>query len=274
MSVHIKSTALTPGIEHIADLQFLSFDRLVFDGRFHSFSASSGDREVAIDVLSGQCSVTTAAGKLQGEARQGVFDDAPVMFYIPPATAYTIASQNAVVTLFSAPAAGVTQPPVVIQKGDAANNKVGKNNWFRNVYSSIGENVAAMRLLVGETLNPPGNWSSSPPHKHDQFSPPATSSQSALDSPAEVPMEEIYYFQVHPKQGFGFMRLYTKPSAENAFDETMLIRDGDTVLIPRGYHTVVAAPGYRISYVWALAGEARKYGAWADDPDHAWPRQT
>ena len=263
MSVHIKATRLTPGIEHIADLKFLSFHRLVFDASFHSFSASSGDREVALDALSGQCTVTTPAGALEGETREGVFRDAPVMFYIPPGTDYTIDSRNAVVTMFTAPASGVKQEPVVIPKGQSVNNKVGKNNWFRNVYSSIGENVKAMRLLVGETLNPPENWSSSPPHKHDQFSPPA-----------EVPMEEVYYFQVHPKQGFGFMRLYTKPDAENAFDETMLIRDGDTVLIPRGYHTVVAAPGYQVSYVWALAGEARKYGAWADDPDHAWLRQT
>src|ERR1019366_479841 len=108
MSVHIQSTPLTPGIEPIADLQFLSFHRLVFDASFHTFSASSGDRELAIDVLSGQCNVTTPAGTLEGEARQGVFADAPVMFYIPPATDYTIDSHSAVITLFSAPAPSVT----------------------------------------------------------------------------------------------------------------------------------------------------------------------
>ena len=263
MSVHIKSTPLQSGYQHIADLKFLTFARLVFDGNFRSYSASSGDREVALDVLSGKCTVKTPAGPLVGEVRRGCFDDAPVMFYIPPGTAYTMESDNAVVALFSAPASDVKQAAVVIQKNDATLNKVGKDNWFRNVYSSIGENVAAQRLLVGETLNPPGNWSSSPPHKHDAYSPPS-----------EVPMEEIYYFQVHPKQGFGFMRLYTPSDAENPCDEAMLIRDGDTVLIPRGYHTVVAAPGYQVSYVWALAGEARKYGAWADDPDHAWLRKT
>src|SRR5580658_5133832 len=117
MSVHIKSTPLTPGIEHIADLKFLSFDRLVFDASFHSFSTSSGDREVAIDVLSGQCTVTTPAGALEGQAREGVFSDAPVMFYIPPATDYTIDSQNAVITMFTAPATGVKQAPVMIPKG-------------------------------------------------------------------------------------------------------------------------------------------------------------
>lgn len=263
MNIHIKSTALKPGVEHIADLKFLSFDRLVFDATFRTFSASSGDREVSLDVLSGTCSVKTPAGTLAGEARKSCFDDAPVMFYIPPGTDYTVESTDAVITSFTAPASGVAQKACVIPKSEATLNKVGKNNWFRNVYSSIGENIAAQRLLVGETLNPPGNWSSSPPHKHDQFSPPS-----------EVPMEEIYYFQVRPKQGFGFMRLYTKPDAEGAFDETMLIQDGDTVLIPKGYHTVVAAPGYELSYVWALAGEARKYGAWADDPNHAWLRQT
>jgi 5-deoxy-glucuronate isomerase len=265
MSIHIKSTPATPGYTHIADLKYLTFARLIFGDSFRAYSASSGAREIALDVFAGQCTVKTPGGTLTGEARRGPFDDPPVMFYIPPSTDFTVecATGDAHVALFSAPASGVTQAPVCIQPGDATLNRVGKANWFRDVYSSIGENVAAAKLLVGETINPPGNWSSSPPHKHDTFSPPS-----------EVPMEEIYYFQVRPKQGFGFMRLYTNPTAEHPFDQTMLIQDGDTVLIPRGYHTVVAAPGYRINYAWALAGEGRKYGAWADDPNHSWLRNT
>jgi 5-deoxy-glucuronate isomerase len=50
--------------------------------------------------------------------------------------------------------------------------------------------------------------------------------------------------------------------------------DGDTVLIPRGYHPVVACPGYALNYTWVLAGEGRTYGAWSDDPQHAWIKQT
>jgi len=87
-------------------------------------------------------------------------------------------------------------------------------------------------------------------------------------------MEEVYYFQLEPRQGFGFMRVYTDPSDENPFDYSYAVEHGDTVLIPRGYHPVAACPGYSLNYTWVLAGEGRTYGAWADDPKHAWIRNS
>ena len=60
----------------------------------------------------------------------------------------------------------------------------------------------------------------------------------------------------------------------DALNEVLVVEDGDTVIIPRGYHPVVAAPGYQLSYVWALRGEGRRYGAWSDDPAHAWLRNV
>jgi len=122
------------------------------------------------------------------------------------------------------------------------------------------ENVKAQRLLVGETLNPPGNWSSYPPHKHDR------------KAPSEAPLEEVYFFKIKPPHGFGLQRIYTSPEDENPFDEVFLLENDDTVVIPRGYHPVVAAPGYQLYYLWVLAGEERKYGAWSDDPNHRWLR--
>lgn len=86
-------------------------------------------------------------------------------------------------------------------------------------------------------------------------------------------MEEVYYFQTDPPQGFGFMRVYTNPDDDDAFDHAYPVQHGDTVLIPRGYHPVAACPGYTLNYTWILAGEGRTYGAWADDPRHAWIKQ-
>jgi 5-deoxy-glucuronate isomerase len=83
-------------------------------------------------------------------------------------------------------------------------------------------------------------------------------------------MEEIYYFHVDPPQGFGFIRVYTDQDDAQPFDRAFPIENGDTVLIPRGYHPVSACPGYTLNYLWVMAGEARKYGAWTDDPRHAW----
>ena len=116
------------------------------------------------------------------------------------------------------------------------------------------ENVAAGRLVLGETINPPGNWSSAPPHKHD-----------ADDPPNEAELEEIYFFKVEPRQGFGIQRLYNKRD----FDVAYTLKDGDAVAIPEGYHPVVAGPGYRLYYLWFLAGRGRRLHP-RTDPDHAW----
>ena len=137
--------------------------------------------------------------------------------------------------------------------------EVGRDNWRRTVYSALAETVPAERLLAGETLNPPGNWSSYPPHKHDRRNPPN-----------EAVMEEIYFFRVRPAQGYGFIWTYTAAEDPEGFSTVFVVEDGDTVLLPKGYHPVVAAPGYELHYTWVLAGEERRYGAWADDPRHAW----
>jgi len=127
------------------------------------------------------------------------------------------------------------------------------------VQTAVGSNVDADRLLVGETFNPPGNWSSYPPHKHDTLNPPL-----------EAPAEEIYFFLVSPPQGWGIQRIYTAPDHPEPLDEVYVVQDGDATILPRGYHPVCAAAGYRLYYLWGIAGEERRYGAWTDDPAHAW----
>ena len=87
-------------------------------------------------------------------------------------------------------------------------------------------------------------------------------------------MEEVYFYVVKPKQGFGVQCLYQRPEVPNRLDEAFIVRDGDTVVLPRGYHPAVAAPGYQLCYVWVLYAEADVYGAWSDDPDHAWVRNV
>ena len=66
----------------------------------------------------------------------------------------------------------------------------------------------------------------------------------------------------------------TRTLDENPLDYSYAVQHGDTVLIPRGYHPVAACPGYTLNYTWVLAGEGRTYGAWADDPKHAWIRTS
>ena len=193
--------------------------------------------------------------------RADVFSGPPVMLYIPPQSTYEIVSQSSGldVGIFSAPSNATNASPVLLEGAAVVARQIGRGNWQRTVYSALAENTPAERLLAGETLNPPGNWSSYPPHKHDRPNPPQ-----------EAVLEEFYFFRVRPAQGYGFIWTYTAPDDPDGFSTVFVVEDGDTVLLPKGYHPVVAAPGYELHYTWVLAGEERRYGAWADDPRHAW----
>jgi 5-deoxy-glucuronate isomerase len=113
--------------------------------------------------------------------------------------------------------------------------------------------------MVIEVYTPAGNWSSFPPHKHDVHTPPA-----------EVDLEEIYYYRIDRPEGYAIQRVY---SYDGKRDETITVRDGELVLIPDGYHPVVAAHGYNIYYLNALSGSARSLAA-SLDPNYSWVTST
>jgi len=130
--------------------------------------------------------------------------------------------------------------------------------------------LQADRLIACEVMQPGGNWSSYPPHKHD------------VAGEGESQLEEIYYFEVAPSPagtpGFALQRVYG--SVAGAIDVTEEVHSGDVVLIPFGYHgPSVAAPGHDLYYLNVMAGPADSEGrdrAWliSDDPQHAWIRQS
>jgi 5-deoxy-glucuronate isomerase len=126
----------------------------------------------------------------------------------------------------------------------------------------------ADKLMCVELITPDGNWSSYPPHRHD-------------DSP-ECPVnnEEIYYFRIgragalgYSTEGFGLHRTYTP---DGQIDDHVTIRDGDVYLVPRGYHgPCIAAPGYPMYYLNILAGPSGERSmAFCDDPAHHWVRES
>jgi 5-deoxy-glucuronate isomerase len=112
---------------------------------------------------------------------------------------------------------------------------------------------------VVEVYTPGGNWSSYPPHKHDVHNPPA-----------EVDLDEIYYYRMNQPNAFAFQHLY---SGQGGVERTVKTQDGDTVLIHSGYHPVVAGPGYDVYYLNFLAGSARVMAV-TEDPQHVWLRST
>jgi 5-deoxy-glucuronate isomerase len=249
-------------------MRFLDFSRLQLPPSAQHFG-ETGEREAVLDFFSGTASlaVRTAEGmshtfNIVGN-RQDVFSGPPVMVYVPSQATYEITASSAVdIGIFTAPSETPAEP-ALLQGASVTVKTVGRDNWERKVYSALDQNTPAERLLAGETLNPPGNWSSYPPHKHDQPNPPH-----------EAVLEEIYFFRVKPAQGYGFIWTYTAPGDPEGFSTVFVVEDADTVLLPKGYHPVVAAPGYELHYTWVLAGEERRYGAWADDPRHAWVKNT
>ena len=248
-------------------MRFLDFARLELS-RGEKYSGETGSRELVLDIFSGRAKVAIQPGEGESAtydsvgAREDVFSGPPAMVYVPIHSKFSVeaTSPGFEAGLFTAPANSVS-PPRLLAGADIVSKEVGRENWQRTVYSALDERQNVERLIAGETLNPSGNWSSYPPHKHDQNNPPN-----------EAVLEEIYFFRIKPAQGYGFIWTYTDPKDSDGFSTVFVVEDGDTVLLPKGYHPVVAAPGYQLHYTWVLAGEERRYGAWADDPRHAWVR--
>jgi 5-deoxy-glucuronate isomerase len=231
-------------------------------GTTHTFHTQG--HEAVIDILSGKCSVmlesqTRSATYEMIGRRPSPFDGAPTMVYIPRNTDVTITCVGALLhaVLVSAPSRSDTDPALITPE-DVAVEPFGRDNWQRSVYPCIGLNVQADRIMMGETHTPSGNWSSYPPHKHDEDNPPD-----------EVVSEEIYHFLIDPPHGFGMQHLWTAPGHPQSINEAYPLRNGDTVAIPRGYHPTVVAPGFRMVTVWAYAGDERSWGGWAPDSTFA-----
>lgn len=264
-----KSAELKKGYSPIvtaenSELNYIEFGRLFLPRKGDEYKSKTASREAVLTIFAGKCSVEieSPSRKVTYEKigqRSDVFSGRPTMIYVPMNTQYRVVAETAMVEVgVSMVPSESDYPPVLVKPEDVVEKSVGAWNWSREVYTSIGDNVEAQRLIVGETINPPGNWSSSPPHKHDE------------KSLREAPLEEVYFYKVKPVQGFGLQRIYTTSEAEEPFDEVYVVENNDTVVLPRGYHPVVAAPGYQLYYLWVLAGEERSYGAWTDDPEHSW----
>jgi len=217
------------------------------------------ENEVLVVVLSGVVDVEIDGSSLgSAGGRASVFEGPGDAIYAPPGSSLRLtATAKAELAIASAPLDDLPAAKArIIRPADQAVDERGADNWSRSVRTILGPNDEAGRLLVGETINPPGNWSSYPPHKHDEHNPPH-----------EVQLEEVYLFKVDPPGGFGVQLLY-----DNKREQTFTVRDNDVAAIKSGYHPVVGAPGYSLYYLWVMAGRGRDMIP-ALDPQHAWVQQ-
>ncbi len=219
-------------------------------------SASSEGHELCLIFLSGDAQVSVGSETWEIKGRQSVFAGLPYSVYLPPDTHYSVRAAGALeFAIGSAPASGKLSPRL-ITPDDVKVEIRGGHNVTRQI-THILDPEDAEHLLCVEVYTPSGNWSSYPPHKHD-----------AQNPPEEVDLEEVYYYRLHPEDGWAMQRLYTD---DRSLDERLLVGHRDTVLVREGYHPVVAAPGYDAYYLNFLAGETPSWIA-KDEPQLAWVR--
>jgi 5-deoxy-glucuronate isomerase len=223
------------------------------------FEESLEATELAIVVLGGICSVESSRGSwLSIGKRTNVFEGLPYAVYLPPHTSFSITAETACDLALCYCLADEEHPAKLVTPKDVAIEIRGGGNATRQINSILSPDFPAHRLIVVEVFTPAGNWSSFPPHKHDVHNPPG-----------EVDLDELYYYKIRRPEGFAVQRVYTK---DRRLDETLTVRDGQLVLVPEGYHPVVAAHGYDVYYLNALSGSARSLAA-SDDPDFAWVKR-
>lgn len=210
--------------------------------------------ETGLVLLSGDCLIT-APGVNCAATRRDVFQDNPTTVYLPSGMGWTITARTATEVAVSTALSNRPGKPQVIAPQDVAVKTLGQPTWQRDARFMLTTDVDAEHLFIGEAIVSGGNWASYPPHRHD------------FDNlPAEIDMEEVYFFKLDRPQGFGIQKVYTD---DGSTDETYTVRDNDTVFIPEGYHPVTVAPGYTLYYLWVMAGNNRGFISQLD-PNHQW----
>jgi 5-deoxy-glucuronate isomerase len=223
-----------------SSLEHLGYGRIRLDVELPKASFETGKRETALMCMKGACRVTVDGAPHDLDTYDAI--------YIPRGSKVDVSTTSLVDLVEVSADVDGEYPLQLVRYSDvkadpALKFTAGGDSTSRDLNIIIGKNVNAGRILAGFTRSKPGNWTSWPPHEHTQL------------------LEELYVYFDMPPPGFGIQLVYTKPE-EPEF--VSLVRDGDAVLMPAGYHPNVAAPGHSINFIWMMAAhkevEDRKFG--------------
>jgi len=226
----------------------LHYGRIILDADAAPVRFENGDQETGLICLSGEAEV-----KARGSVSTlGLYDS----LYVPRDSSIEITTQKGCDLAEISASVEHSYPlqfvPYASVKSDPGLHfKTGSTSFERTVNILIGKNVQAGRILAGVTFSQPGNWTSWPPHEH-----------------AEI-LEEAYVYIAMPAPAWGMRFVYTDPKAPEL---VQVVREGDCVVIPAGYHPNVAAPGGSINFLWIMAAhrevEDRQFGVVNVQPEY------
>jgi 5-deoxy-glucuronate isomerase len=232
-----RTVAVTP---KNSELAHLCYARIRLDSTSPRAAFETNDRETALMCMKGACRVAVGGTAYDLDTYDAI--------YIPRGSAVEVTTTSDVDLVECAADVEGDYPLQVvryaeIKKDPALKFTAGGASTTRDLNIIIGNNVRAGRILAGFTRSMPGNWTSWPPHEHTKL------------------LEEVYVYFDMPEPAFGIQLVYTQPDRPELVS---LVRDGDAVLMPAGYHPNVAAPGHSINFIWMMAAhrevEDRQFG--------------
>jgi 5-deoxy-glucuronate isomerase len=222
-----RTRSLSPGA---TSAKHLHYGRIILGAGEAPLAFSTGEHETGLIGLAG-----TAAVAVEGQTFElGRYD----ALYVPRDCAVEVRPGSAGCDLAEISAPVAKRYPVQhvsfaeVQKDPGLHFKAGGPSAERTLNVLLGKNVEAGRLMAGVTFSAPGNWTSWPPHEHAALA------------------EEAYLYIDMPAPGFGLQLVYTDQASPEL---AVVVREGDLVLMPRGYHPNVAAPGGPINFLWMMA---------------------
>jgi 5-deoxy-glucuronate isomerase len=226
-----------------------------------SYEGDTKDTELALVLIGGNFAAKGEGWEFTVEnGRRNPFTGKPHCLYLPRGEKFTITALCDVELAWNeAPVSRDTARPTLIRPEDTRHIALGRDNWTRTSEIILDEKFDSEHFYIGEGMIPSGNWSGYPSHRHDVNNPPA-----------ELDMEETYFYLFDPPQGFGFQSVY-KP--DGSLNEAYRVQNYDTVAIAEGYHPLVGAPGYQMYYLWTMAGSQGRGLVSSMDPAHEWVRK-
>jgi 5-deoxy-glucuronate isomerase len=214
--------------------------------------------------LAGSCVVTVDGERYDVAGRPSVFAGPSDLVYAPRDATVTVSTVDGGRFALCTARASRRLAPRYMAAADVPVLIRGTGNCSRQVHNfGFPDALDADRIIAVEVITPAGNWSSYPPHKHDEERPGQ-----------ESVLEEIYYYEIRGENGMAYQRVYG--TADRPIDVLAEVRTGDVVLIPHGWHgPAMAVPGYDLYYLNVMAGPGAER-AWliCDDPAHGWIRDT